>query len=86
MKSREPALCVILGILLLSAASKGCFLVGDLNGDCRVDLDDLVLMASVWLEAPYCSEAGLVVHWRLDESSGGVAVDSSGRGRHGNVV
>ncbi len=86
MKLRAPAVCFILGLLLLSGTSESCFLVGDLNGDCRVDLNDLILMASQWLENPSCSEAGCVAHWRLDESRGSAATDSSGWGHHGTVV
>jgi len=86
MKFRAPTVCFVLSLLLLSGISESCFLVGDLNGDCRVDLNDLVLMASQWLESPSCSEAGCVAHWRLDESRGSAAADSSGWARHGTVV
>jgi hypothetical protein len=31
-------------------------------------------------------EQGLVGHWKLDETSGTIAIDSSGNGHHGNVI
>jgi len=80
------ALCLLGGILLLSGSSQACFIAGDLNGDCQVDFEDLVLAASQWMQASCDAETGLVAHWKLDESSGSTAADSSGSGYDGAVV
>jgi len=68
--------------LVFSGFLQACFIVGDLNGDCRVDLDDLVLSASQWMGSA-CQEEGLVALWKLNESSGGTAADSSGSNYNG---
>ncbi|MCK5565517.1 MAG: CotH kinase family protein, partial [Planctomycetes bacterium] len=83
----KTALCFIGCILLLSSPSQGCFIVGDLDGNCRIDIDDLLLMASQWMDPLSCgSETGLILHWKLDETSGFTATDSSGLGLYdGNV-
>ncbi len=82
----KAAVCFIGCILLLSGTSQACFIVGDLNGDCRVGMEDLLLMAAQWMAPSSCgSEAGLVAHWRLDESSGSIAIDSSASGYDGTV-
>jgi len=81
----RAALCLMGGVLLLSGSSQGCFIAGDLNGDCRVDFVDLALAASQWGQASCDAETGLVAHWKLDESSGSTAVDSSGSGYDGIV-
>ena len=75
-----------LGVFLFFAGSAGaCFIVGDLNGDCQVGIDDLLLVADQWLSPGICSEQGLVGHWKLDEETGAVAADSAGNDRHGVV-
>lgn len=79
-------LCFLLSLYFLCSTSQSCFLVGDLSGDCRVNLDDLVLMASQWMGPSCGTEAGLVVHWKLDESTGSIAADSSGSGYNGFVA
>ncbi|MBM4104620.1 MAG: hypothetical protein FJ263_11365, partial [Planctomycetes bacterium] len=82
----RTALWILGCILLLSGTSPACFVVGDLNGDCRVDIGDLVLLTSQWMETSSCgSEAGLVLHWKFDETSGLYAADSSGSGKTGTV-
>ncbi|MHC4676214.1 MAG: LamG-like jellyroll fold domain-containing protein, partial [Planctomycetota bacterium] len=53
--------------------------LGDLNGNCEVDLPDLVFFAGQWLEADLSRE-GLVAHWKLD----GNADDVVG-GNHGTI-
>ncbi|MHC4889962.1 MAG: LamG-like jellyroll fold domain-containing protein, partial [Planctomycetota bacterium] len=53
--------------------------VGDLSGDCEVDLPDLLVFAEQWLEAD-SSGVDLVAHWKLD----GNADDLIG-GNHGTV-
>jgi hypothetical protein len=73
-------------ILLLSVSVRACFVIGDLNGDCQIDIDDLVLMASQWIGPSCGSESGLVLYWKLNESSGPAAADSSVAGHGGSVV
>ena len=80
------ALCLVGGILLLSSSSQGCFIAGDLNGDCQVNFEDLALAASQWMQASCDAETGLIAHWKLDESSGSTAVDSSGSEYNGIVA
>lgn len=83
----KTALCFVICTLLLSSPLQACFIVGDLSGDCQVGIDDLVLMASQWMDPTSCgSEAGLVAHWKLNELSGGLAADSSGSGYDGIVA
>jgi hypothetical protein len=53
--------------------------VGDLSGNCEVDLPDLLILAGQWLDAD-SSGQGLVAHWKLD----GNADDLIG-GNHGTV-
>lgn len=49
-------------------------------------LDD-VRVYNRWLQPREIAELyGLVGHWKLDETSGGVATDSSGAGRHGTFL
>jgi len=82
----RAALCLMGGILLLSSSSQGCFIAGDLSGDCRVDFEDLALAASQWMQASCDAETGLIAHWKLNESSGSTAVDSSGSEYNGIVA
>lgn len=85
MKHKVLILCVLLSFQM-AGISKACFVIGDLSGDCRVDMGDLVLMASQWMVPSSCgSEAGLVLHWKLNEVSGPYAADSSGSGFTGQV-
>jgi len=53
--------------------------VGDMSGNCVVDLQDLRLFAEQWLDT-YSSWVGMVAHWKLD----GNADDPVG-GNHGTV-
>ena len=69
-----------------AGTSQGCFVIEDLNGDCQVDIDDLVLMASQWIGPSCGSESGLVLYWKLNESSGPTAADSSVAEHGGSVV
>ncbi len=68
------------------ACARACFLTGDLNGDCRVDLEDLSVLALQWLSPPpVCEETGLGGYWKLDETDGIAAEDASGNERTGEV-
>jgi len=49
--------------------------VGDLNRDCEVGWEDLLVFAGQWLDMD-SSREGLVAHWRLDEGEGTTAYDS----------
>ncbi|MHC4733487.1 MAG: hypothetical protein ACYTDW_03370, partial [Planctomycetota bacterium] len=53
--------------------------VGDLSGNCKVDLADLMFLAEQWLDADSLREC-IVSHWRLD----GNAAETVG-GNHGTV-
>jgi len=53
--------------------------VGDLNGDCEVNLPDLRIFTEQWLDADPLAQ-GLVAHWRLDGSA-----DDPVGGNHGTV-
>jgi hypothetical protein len=66
-------------ILSLVAYVLGDCPVGDLSGNCEVDLPDLMFFAEQWLETDSLGE-GLVSHWKLD----GNADDPVG-GNHGTV-
>ncbi len=55
----------------------------DLNGDHNVDLYDLVIMSEHWLEA---DQTGLQAWWAFDDSTGNVAVDSSGNNHFGYLI
>ncbi|MDH4203529.1 MAG: lamin tail domain-containing protein [Phycisphaerae bacterium] len=78
-------------ILLLSVSVRACFVIGDLNGDCQVDIDDLVLMASQWMQpgsipANLDGEGDVDLHdfailagdWGKSEQPGYVTVNISG--------
>lgn len=60
--------------------------VGDLNGDCHVDLEDLVILTDDWLWRPDYPAQKLVGHWKLDEPSGFTAPDSSPGNHPGALV
>jgi hypothetical protein len=53
--------------------------LGDLSGNCEVDLPDMLVFAGQWLDAD-SSRVGMVAHWKLD----GNAADLIG-GNHGTV-
>jgi hypothetical protein len=65
---------------------------GDLNVDCAVDFEDVEIMANEWLKGdvnfPEVSkpcEPNLVGWWKLNESDGNDAADSSGKDHHGTL-
>jgi len=64
----------------------------DINNDCVVDFDDLMLIADDWLDSDVMfdevtepSSDGLVGWWKLDEGSGDTAADSSPQGNNGTL-
>jgi len=60
--------------------------VGELTGDCRVDLKDFAVFASQWrTNGQSNEEPAPVAHWELDETAGTTAHDSVGR-NHGQVL
>ena len=71
--------------VVFAGSARACLIVGDLNGDCRVDIADLLLIAGQWLTGDECVEQGLVGRWKLDESVDTVAADSSESGLDGVV-
>ncbi|MHC4891189.1 MAG: LamG-like jellyroll fold domain-containing protein, partial [Planctomycetota bacterium] len=69
---------LVLTVLLVDSVWAVCP-VGDLSGNCQVDLKDLLVFAGQWLETDSSGE-DLVAHWKLD----GSADDLIG-GNHGTV-
>jgi len=66
--------------------------VGDLSGNCIVDLADVGIMADEWLECDISFDVveepnseGLAGWWKLDENGGSTANDSSVYGNHGTI-
>lgn len=65
---------------------------GDINGDCIVNVDDLVLLSNKWLSSGYDVDASLPdstdleAYYALDDSTGTVALDSSGNSRDADVI
>jgi hypothetical protein len=65
----------------------------DLNDDCVVDYDDLVILTDRWLDSGFIvtpvaptGPANLVGHWKLDETEGTTAVDSTINANHGAII
>jgi hypothetical protein len=64
---------------------------GDLDNDCRVDFDDVEIMADDWLESDILVEveeppdANLLGWWKLDEGIGSFAEDFSDYDNHGTL-
>ena len=62
--------------------------IADFDGDCLVDINDLGMMSRDWLMSDYNVIAaepdhnGLQVCYRFDQTSGTIAVDSSGNNYH----
>ncbi|AQQ71586.1 hypothetical protein SMSP2_01962 [Limihaloglobus sulfuriphilus] len=52
----------------------------DINGDCAVDLEDLVIVLDGWLTQP------ALASYQFDTGSGTVAVDSAGSGYDGDIT
>jgi len=58
--------------------------VGDLNGDCIVDAEDLALLAADWLKSGYDVNAiepgkAALVHYAMDQESGTTVTDAMGQ-------
>ena len=82
--SRTIFVVISLAILLLSSpTTKALCPDGDINNDCIVDLEDLMILAAQWLGGVEYPSAGLSGMWEFDEPSGTVAADSSGNSRDG---
>lgn len=62
--------------------------IADFDGDCLVDINDLGIMSRDWLNSGYTVTAvkpdnnGLQVRYRFDQTSGAIALDSSGNNYH----
>ena len=84
--SLKGLLAILLLIALIGSTAEANFLIGDFNKDCKVNIADLSLLASYWLDSDLtCSETGLAGHWKLDETIDVTAGDSSGNNRNGTV-
>jgi len=53
--------------------------------DCRVDYQELDVMADAWLLTDMLDTGELLVRWQFDETADATATDSSGNGRNGDV-
>ncbi len=73
-------------ILAFALPAHPCFMLGDFTGDCRVDFQDLLILADNWFSPAACTEEGLVARWKLDEAIGTTAADASGRDHHGTII
>ncbi|AQT68502.1 hypothetical protein STSP2_01667 [Anaerohalosphaera lusitana] len=65
-------------------------LFADLNDDCQVNFDDLMLMVGDWMGDTTESDADAtgparVVNWKFDETTGLTATDSTGNGFDGTL-
>ncbi len=66
---------------------------GDLTGDCKVNLDDVNVLAGEWLEGqttvtpkePCNIDPNLKLWYKFDEIAGEVVTDSSGNNYHGDI-
>jgi hypothetical protein len=63
--------CLILCVLLCSTLSPAK-LRADLNGDCRVDIADLAILMSEWLQEEDCDMANLLVSGTISPDVTGV--------------
>lgn len=70
-------LCVVFVLCAGVAPANGKCPDGDLDGDCWVNLSDLVIFSTQWLDGCALVQE-LEGHWKLDEDSGLYAADSSG--------
>jgi hypothetical protein len=67
-------------------------IAADLNDDCVVDYDDIVILAEQWLDSGLIvtpvqpGSADLVGHWKFDDGFGTTAVDSSINANSGALV
>ena len=70
---------------------KGLTADGDFNGDCAVDMLDLLIIAPDWLKADFQvaaqqpSASGLRISYQFEEADGVAVVDSSGLGNNGTI-
>lgn len=71
-------------IMLKAAKCQAGAVAGDLNGDCRVDMSDLLVITDQWLSSDYLVTAlapngdSLTASYQFEETSGTVTSDSSG--------
>ena len=66
--------------------------VGDVNRDCRVDIQDFLLLVEDWLKSDYAVHAAephgrtLAAYYPFNEQSGSTAYDFSGGNHHATIV
>jgi hypothetical protein len=81
MKWKIACFILILCLLLCSTLSPAK-LRADINGDCRVDLSDLAIMMSEWLQEENCNMSlsdNLIAHYKMnDNAASTVVLDSKG--------
>ncbi|MEE9466072.1 MAG: hypothetical protein V3W14_10935, partial [Candidatus Neomarinimicrobiota bacterium] len=70
-------LSLVLSAFLLGSAGAIVYPVGDLNGNYKVNIQDLWVFVEQWLDTNG-SDENMVAHWKLNESSGTQAGDTSG--------
>ena len=64
---------LLLGLCLISCGSLLAIdcPVGDFNGDCIIDIQDLLIVADKWLNPGWiCPEPGIAGIWKMDETAG----------------
>ncbi|MBE0537185.1 MAG: CotH kinase family protein, partial [Phycisphaerae bacterium] len=86
MAPKLHCICLCLAVFALAAPVHACFMVGDFTGDCRVDFQDLLVLADNWFSPAACTEQNLAARWKLDETIETTAADASGLNRHGDLV
>jgi len=86
LSALHRTICLSFFLLIMSLAVFGQCPGADLDGDCRVCFQDLLLVADHWLEHRDYANSGLVGWWNLDEGAGTLAADRSGNARSGVLV
>ena len=86
LKSTTILIVFFIGAAIFIAPHSTCAAecpVGDLTGDCRVDIEDLSEFVLQWLDGSTIGGHDIQVHWKLDEQTGTFANDSSGNNHRG---
>ena len=78
-------LSLVLSAFLLGSAEAIVYPVGDLNGNYKVNIQDLWVFVEQWLDTNG-SDENMVAHWKLNESSGTQTGDTSGYSHDGTLI